>query len=103
MTNKSPEIKETNIENVRAASYTILIDKKSSDINIRFHSQSSEIVIKNPTEKNTNCLLEGGGISCVIGRAYEPKPVKEKSNIEVTQASYKFSQDIIVTICKNIF
>ena len=96
-TDKLPEITEINTENVRAASYTILIDKKSPDITIKFHSQNSEIVIKNPDPKNTNCLLEGGGISCVIGRAYEPKSAKEKSKIEVTQASYKFSQDITDT------
>ena len=96
-TDKLPEITGVNTESVRAASYTILIDKKSPNITIKFHSQNSEIVIKNPTQKNTNCLLEGGGISCVIGRAYEPKPIKEKSNIKMTQANYKFSQDITDT------
>ena len=59
---------------------------------IRFHKQASELHLKNISTEQSNCLLNGGGLNCVLATAYQPKtekPIKTIPKDEFTRQFYK--------------
>jgi hypothetical protein len=55
------------------ANYTIIMGKKDDEVVIKFHKQASELHLKNISTEESNCLLNGGGLNCVLATAYQPK------------------------------
>ena len=55
------------------ANYTIIMGKQENEVVIKFHKQASELHLKNISTKEYNCLLNGGGLNCVLATAYQPK------------------------------
>ena len=55
------------------ANYTIIIGKQDNEVVIKFHKQASELHLKNISNKEYNCFLNGGGLNCVLATAYQPK------------------------------
>ena len=55
------------------ANYTMIMGKKENKVVIKFHKQASELHLKNISTKESNCLLNGGGLNCVLATAYQPK------------------------------
>ena len=55
------------------ANYTIIMGKKENEVVIKFHKQASELHLKNISTKESNCLLNGGGLNCVLATAYQSK------------------------------
>ena len=55
------------------ANYTMIMEKKENEVVIKFHKQASELHLKNISTKESNCLLNGGGLNCVLATAYQPK------------------------------
>ena len=55
------------------ANYTIIMGKKDNEVVIKFHKQASELHLKNISNKEYNCFLNGGGLNCVLATAYQPK------------------------------
>ena len=74
------------------ANYTIIMGKQDNKIVIRFHKQASELHLKNISTEQSNCLLNGGGLNCVLATAYQPKtekPIKTIPKDEFTRQFYK--------------
>ena len=55
------------------ANYTIIMGKQDNEVIIKFHKQASELHLKNISTEESNCLLNGGGLNCVLATAYQPK------------------------------
>ena len=55
------------------ANYTIIMGKQDNEVVIKFYKQASELCLKNISTKESNCLLNGGGLNCVLATAYQPK------------------------------
>ena len=55
------------------ANYTMIMSKQENEVVIKFHKQASELCLKNISTKESNCLLNGGGLNCVLATAYQPK------------------------------
>ena len=55
------------------ANYTMIMGKKENKVVIKFHKQASELHLKNISTKESNCLLNGGGLNYVLATAYQPK------------------------------
>ena len=55
------------------ANYTIIMGKQDNEVVIKFHKQASELHLKNISTEQYNCLLNGGGLNCVLATAYQPK------------------------------
>ena len=55
------------------ANYTMIMGKKENEVVIKFHKQASELHLKNISTEESNCLLNGGGLNCVLATAYQPK------------------------------
>ena len=47
--------------------------KKDDEVVIKFHKRASELYLKNISNKEYNCFLNGGGLNCVLATAYQPK------------------------------
>ena len=55
------------------ANYTIIMGKKENEVVIKFHKQASELHLKNISTEQYNCLLNGGGLNCVLATAHQSK------------------------------
>ena len=55
------------------ANYTMIMGKKENKVVIKFHKQASELHLKNISTEQYNCLLNGGGLNCVLATAYQSK------------------------------
>jgi hypothetical protein len=55
------------------ANYTIIMGKQDNEVVIKFYKQASELCLKNISTKESNCLLNGGGLNCVLATAYQSK------------------------------
>ena len=55
------------------ANYTIIMGKQDNKVVIKFHKQASELHLKNISTEESNYLLNGGGLNCVLATAYQPK------------------------------
>ena len=70
------EVKEKTEETTSVlppANYTIIMGKKENEVVIKFHKQASELHLKNISTEESNYLLNGGGLNCVLATAYQPK------------------------------
>ena len=66
------------------ANYTMIMGKKENEVVIKFHKQASELHLKNISTEESNCLLNGGGLNCVLATAYQPK-----SDTTISGTKYK--------------
>ena len=66
------------------ANYTIIMGKKDNEVVIKFHKRASELHLKNISNKEYNCFLNGGGLNCVLATAYQPK-----SDTTISGTKYK--------------
>ncbi len=77
MSNKPVEKVEEKVEEASSvlppAPYTIIMGKNDNEVMIKFHNQESELHLKNIDLQEYNCLLNGGGVNCVLQPAYQPK------------------------------
>ena len=48
------------------ASYTIIMGQNEDEVIIKFHNQNSELHLKKIDVDQHNCLLNGGGVNCVL-------------------------------------
>ena len=48
----------------------MIMGKKENEVVIKFHKQASELHLKNISTEESNCLLNGGGLNCVLATAY---------------------------------
>jgi hypothetical protein len=55
------------------ANYTMIMGKQENEVVIKFHKQASELHLKNISTEESNYLLNGGGLNCVLATAYQPK------------------------------
>jgi hypothetical protein len=55
------------------ANYTMIMGEKENKVVIKFHKQASELHLKNISTEESNYLLNGGGLNCVLATAYQPK------------------------------
>ena len=55
------------------ANYTIIMGKQDNEVVIKFYKQASGLHLKNISTEESNCLLNGGGLNCVLATAYQPK------------------------------
>ena len=104
--NNSPEKtkdKENKITSeLTPAPYTILVGQKEDEVIIKFHNQNSELHLKKVNAEEYNCILGGGGVSCVLKKTYQPRTRIANKEIESTsksEISQKFSG---IKINKNI-
>ena len=70
------EVKEKTEETTSVlppANYTIIMGKQDNEVIIKFHKQASGLHLKNISTQEYNCLLNGGGLNCVLATAYQPK------------------------------
>ena len=76
------------------ASYTIIMGQNENEVIIKFHNQNSELHLKKIDVDQHNCLLNGGGVNCVLKKAYQAKTEvieKEAESIPKAQIEKKFS------------
>ena len=52
------------------ANYTIIMGKQDNEVVIKFYKQASGLHLKNISTEQYNCLLNGGGLNCVLATAY---------------------------------
>ena len=64
--------------------------KKENKVVIKFHKQASELHLKNISTKESNCLLNGGGLNCVLATAYQ-----SKSDTTISGSSARRSSKIV--------
>ena len=70
------EVKEKTEETTSVlppANYTMIMGEKKNEVVIKFHKQASELHLKKISTEESNCLLNGGGLNCVLATAYQPK------------------------------
>ena len=53
-----------------SANYTIIMGKQDNEVVIKFYKQASELHLKNISTEESNYLLNGGGLNCVLATAY---------------------------------
>ena len=53
--------------------YTMIMENKENEVVIKFHKQASELHLKNISTKESNCLLNGGRLNCVLATAHQSK------------------------------
>ena len=51
----------------------MIMGKKENEVVIKFHKQASELYLKNISTEESNCLLNVGGLNCVLATAYQSK------------------------------
>jgi hypothetical protein len=51
----------------------MIMGEKENKVVIKFHKQASELHLKNISTEESNCLLNGGGLNCVLATAYQPE------------------------------
>ena len=76
--------------------------QNENEVIIKFHNQNSELHLKKIDVDQHNCLLNGGGVNCVLKKAYQAKTeVIEKGaeSIPKAQIEKKFSG---ININKNL-
>ena len=76
------------------ASYTIIMGQNEDEVIIKFHNQKSELHLKKIDVDQHNCLLNGGGVNCVLKKAYQAKTEvieKEAESIPKAEIEKKFS------------
>ena len=66
------------------ANYTIIMGKQDNEVVIKFHKQASELHLKNISTEEYNCLLNGGGLNCVLATAYQPKSEATEKQVKTT-------------------
>ena len=66
------------------ANYTIIMGKQENEVVIKFHKQASELHLKNISTKESNCLLNGSGLNCVLATAYQPKSDTTEKQVKTT-------------------
>ena len=70
------EVKEKTEETTSVlppANYTIIMGKQDNEVVIKFYKQASELHLKNISTEQYNCLLNGGGLNCVLATAHQSK------------------------------
>jgi hypothetical protein len=70
------EVKEKTEETTSVlppANYTMIMGKQENKVVIKFHKQASELHLKNISTEESNSLLNGGGLNCVLATAYQSK------------------------------
>lgn len=86
--NKSVEKVEEKVEEkstvLPPASYTIIMGEKDDEVILKFHNQNSELHLKNIDVIEYNCLLNGGGVNCVLAEVYQPKIEVVESEVRPT-------------------
>ena len=86
--NKSVEKVEEKVEEkstvLPPASYTIIMGEKDNEVILKFHNQKSELHLKNIDVIEYNCLLNGGGVNCVLAEVYQPKVEVVESEVRPT-------------------
>ncbi|NER01437.1 MAG: hypothetical protein F6K17_01740 [Okeania sp. SIO3C4] len=97
--NKSVEKVEEKVEEkstiLPPASYTIIMGEKDNEVILRFHNQKSELHLKNIDTIEYNCLLNGGGVNCVLAEVYQSKlevvevEVKPTAQTEIKRQTFK--------------
>ena len=75
---------EENTNVLPPANYTIIMGKQENEVVIKFHKQASELHLKNISTKESNCLLNGGGLNCVLATAYQPKSEATEKQVKTT-------------------
>lgn len=95
---KDIEIVEDKVEErtsqLTPASYTIIMGQNENEVIIKFHNQNSELHLKKIDVDQHNCLLNGGGVNCVLKKAYQAKTEvieNEAESIPKAQIEKKFS------------
>ena len=73
VSNKPVDEVEATTSVLSPANYTIIMGKQDNEVVIKFHKQASELHLKNISTEESNCLLNGGGLNCVLATAYQPK------------------------------
>ena len=83
--NKLPEKVDEKVEETASvlpsAPYTIIMGDNKDEVTIKFHNQASLLQLKNLNNSEYNCLLNGGGVNCVLATAYQPQtqPIEDTS------------------------
>ena len=67
------------------AAYTIVLTENKTEVVIKFHNQDSELHLKNISIPEYNCLLNGGGVNCVLASAYQAKTDDTQESIHKTR------------------
>ncbi|NET14211.1 MAG: hypothetical protein F6K08_15920 [Okeania sp. SIO1H6] len=96
---KSLEKAEDKVEQTKSvlspAAYTIIMGEKDDEVILKFHNQKSELHLKNIDTIEYNCLLNGGGVNCVLAEVYQPKievvesEVKPTAKTEIKRQTWK--------------
>ena len=73
VSNKPVDEVEATTSVLPPANYIMIMGKKENEVVIKFHKQASELCLKNISTEESNCLLNGGGLNCVLATAYQPK------------------------------
>ena len=73
VSNKPVDEVEATTSVLPPANYTIIMGKQDNEVVIKFYKQASELHLKNISTQESNCLLNGGGLNCVLATAYQPK------------------------------
>ena len=73
VSNKPVDEVEATTSVLPPANYIMIMGKKENEVVIKFHKQASELHLKNISTKESNCLLNGGGLNCVLATAYQSK------------------------------
>ena len=73
VSNKPVDEVEATTSVLPPANYTIIMGKQDNEVVIKFYKQASELCLKNISTKESNCLLNGGGLNCVLATAYQSK------------------------------
>ncbi|NEO52592.1 MAG: hypothetical protein F6K54_05590 [Okeania sp. SIO3B5] len=67
------------------AASTIFLTRDKTEVVIKFHNQDSELYLKNISISEYNCLLNGGGVNCVLASAYQAKTDDTQKPIHKTR------------------
>jgi hypothetical protein len=70
---KAKEKTEESTSVLPPANYTMIMGKQENEVVIKFHKQASELHLKNISTEESNYLLNGGGLNCVLATVYQPK------------------------------
>ena len=73
VSNKPVDEVEATTSVLPPANYIMIMGKKENKVVIKFHKQASELHLKNISTEQYNCLLNGGGLNCVLATAYQSK------------------------------
>ncbi|NET16050.1 MAG: HipA domain-containing protein [Okeania sp. SIO1H6] len=85
--NKTIDDTEVTVEetSLPPAAYTIFLTGNKTEVAIKFHNQDSELHLKNISIPEYNCLLNGGGVNCVLAPAYQAKTDDMQESIYKTK------------------